>query len=93
MATRIGRYLNGSSNFSLVSNYPALGGVTTQALANNVLINPTVEWGGEVGYQHRWLPNLRSNINMGIIHHDISSRAAGCRASRRRPWPAPALAA
>ncbi|HEX3863031.1 MAG TPA: porin [Stellaceae bacterium] len=78
----IGRYLNSSSHFALVSNYPALSAnaPTSAAAAANVLINPTVEWGGEIGYQHWWMSNLRSNINMGIQHHDISTRAAGCSA-------------
>ncbi|HEX3863493.1 MAG TPA: porin [Stellaceae bacterium] len=76
----LGRYLNSSSNFALVSNYPAMGAPTSAAAAANVLINPTVEWGGNVGYRHWWRPNLRSNISMGINHHDISTRAAGCAA-------------
>jgi hypothetical protein len=38
-----------------------------------VRVRTTVEWGGELGYQHRWTPTLRSNINAGISHHDISN--------------------
>ncbi len=70
----LGRYLNGSTNFALVTNYPVATPATAAAGAN-VLIDPTVEWGGEVGYQHWWLPNLHSNISVGINHHDINTMA------------------
>jgi len=67
----IGRYLNTSSGFALVSNYPAAVPGTAAAAAN-VLVKPTVAWGGNVGYRHDWLPNLRSTISGGIYHHDIN---------------------
>ncbi len=69
----IGRYLNsgGTTNFALISNYPSTAAPATAAAAANVRIRTTVEWGGEVGYQHWWLPNLRSNVSIGINHHDI----------------------
>jgi len=34
-------------------------------------------FGGEVGYQHWWLPNLRSNFNLGYMHQDLRSQFAG----------------
>jgi len=69
-----GRYVgsNSSTSFSLITNYPAAA-PTTAAAAANVLIKPTVMWSGNVGYQHRWTPTLRSNISAGILHHDISN--------------------
>jgi hypothetical protein len=74
----IGRYLNASTNFALLSNYPAAAAPATAAQAASVIVTPTVEWGGEIGYQHWWAPNLRSNINAGINYHEINSRLAGC---------------
>jgi hypothetical protein len=67
----IGRYLNESTTFAIVSNYPAAA-PATQAAANNVLARLTTEWGGNVGYQHRWTDSLRSNASFGIEHHDIN---------------------
>jgi hypothetical protein len=72
----IGRYMAGNSTeFSLVSNYPAaqITGAGGAAAAANVIVKPTVSWGGNTGYQHRWTPTLRSNISAGILHHDISN--------------------
>src|SRR5437762_13670909 len=60
-----------SSDFALITNYPF--GVASAAAANNLSVKPTVSWGGNVGYQHRWTPTLRSNISAGILHHDISN--------------------
>jgi len=68
----IGRYLNTSSGFALVTNYPGTIPATAGA-AGNVLVKPTVAWGGNVGYQHYWLPNLRSTISGGFYHHDIDT--------------------
>ncbi|MBV9829886.1 MAG: porin [Alphaproteobacteria bacterium] len=73
----IGRYLNSSTNFAIVTNYPAAGAFTA-ASAAGVLARTTTEWGGEIGYQHWWADNLRSNVNAGINHHDINSYVAGC---------------
>jgi hypothetical protein len=69
----IGRYMGGNtSEFSLVSNFGAAAPATAAAAAN-ILVKPTVSWGGNTGYQHRWTPTLRSNISAGIMHHDISN--------------------
>jgi hypothetical protein len=68
----VGRYVNTSSGFALVTNYP--GAIPGSAgAAGNVLVKPTVAWGGQVGYRHNWLPNLRSTISGGIYHHDINT--------------------
>jgi hypothetical protein len=79
----IGRYMGGNSTeFSMVSNYPAAGiaasttaagALATVQASNNILAKTTVSWGGNVGYQHRWTPTLRSNISAGILHHDVSN--------------------
>jgi hypothetical protein len=69
----IGRYLGGNStDFSLITNYPAVAPGSAAAAAN-ILSKTTVMWGGNAGYQHRWTPTLRSNISAGILHHDISN--------------------
>ena len=76
----IGRYLGGNtSEFALITNYPVTAPASAAAAAN-ILSRTTVSWGGNVGYTHRWSPTLRSNISMGILHHDITNvgnRAAG----------------
>ena len=68
----IGRYLNSSSGFALVTNYPAAIPASAGA-AGNVLVKPTVSWGGNIGYRHYWLPNLRSTLSGGVWHHDINT--------------------
>jgi Porin subfamily len=68
----IGSYLNASSNFALATNFGAAGtygsfnGPTTAAAAAVIRATTVQEFGGEVGYQHWWLDNLRSNINAGF---------------------------
>ena len=74
----IGPFLNSSTNFDLATNYGATGGYggfgTTGAAAGAagaaaIIFKPTQEMGGEIGYQHWWTDNLRSNINGGINAH------------------------
>jgi len=45
----------------------------TAGAAGNVIVKPTVTWGGNVGYKHYWTPTLRSTISGGIYHHDINT--------------------
>jgi len=71
----IGRYLNERTNFSLATNFLSTPGTT--AAAALILIHPVVAFGGEVGYQHWWMPNLRSNISVGLNHQDIRSNLVG----------------
>ena len=80
----IGPYLNSSTNFDLATNYGttggygAFGGPTTAASASIIRFTPTQEMGGELGYQHWWLDNLRSNINGGInAHYGIPIKLVG----------------
>jgi hypothetical protein len=78
----IGPYINSSTNFDLATNYGApstsatvpgtyggFNGPASAASAASILFKPTQEIGGEVGYQHWWLDNLRSNINYGFNSH------------------------
>jgi hypothetical protein len=77
----IGPYLNSSTNFDIATNYGAsstsaatgtyggVNGPTTAASASLIRFKPTQEMGAEIGYQHWWLDNLRSNINGGFLSH------------------------
>jgi hypothetical protein len=77
----IGSFIQSSSNFDLATNYGrastssvagtygGFGGPTTAAAAAAVIVKPTQELGGEIGYQHWWLDNLRSNLNAGFNTH------------------------
>jgi len=79
----LGGYLNSSGNFALATNYGspgaygAFGGPTTAAAAGSILVRPTFEWGTEIGYQHWWADNLRSDINGGLNQHQIPAAIVG----------------
>ena len=83
----IGPFVNSSTNFDLATNYGTTGGYggfgTTGAAAGAagaaaVIFKPTQEMGGELGYQHWWLDNLRSNINAGFnAHYGIPIKLVG----------------
>jgi Porin subfamily len=71
----IGSYINSSSSAALATNYgtagtyntfnaPAAAG--TAAAAALIHFKTIGEVGGEIGYQHWWLDNLRSNVNAGM---------------------------
>jgi hypothetical protein len=80
----LGPYVNSSTNFDLATNYGKTGGYgaflgpTTAAAASAVLFKPTQEAGGELGYQHWWADNLRSNISGGVnVHYGIPIALVG----------------
>jgi hypothetical protein len=73
--TALGRYLNGNDTNALATNF--LSFPTTQAAANNILVQPVTEFGASGGYQHWWLPNLRSNLTFGYTYLDYPSRLIG----------------
>jgi hypothetical protein len=75
----IGRYLNDQTNAALATNY--LTAPTTRAQANSILFHPISAFGMQFGYQHWWLPNLRSNINYGFAYYDVSTQLIGPSAS------------
>jgi hypothetical protein len=71
----IGPYVNASTSVSLETNYPVgTAAPGTPAAAALVLIRPVTEIGGQIGYQHWWLPNLRSSIIGGIEAFNISQK-------------------
>jgi len=45
--------------------------------ASNVLFNPVFGYSTAGGYQHWWLPNLRSTIAAGMAHQDVNSQLIG----------------
>ena len=71
----IGRYLNESDDGGLATNYLVMP--TSAAMATNIIVRPIFEAGGSAGYQHWWLPNLRSNLTFGISHEAIPSQLIG----------------
>ena len=86
----IGPFLNASTNFDLATNYGApstatsagtyggFNGPTSAASAAAILFKPTQEMGAELGYQHWWLDNLRSNISGGFnAHYGIPIKLVG----------------
>src|ERR1700730_1495593 len=75
----IGRYLNDQSNAALATNY--LTAPTSQAQSNSILFHPISAFGMQFGYQHWWLPNLRSNVNYGYAYYDVSTNLVGPSAS------------
>jgi hypothetical protein len=71
----IGRYINESDNAGLVSNF--LASPTSAAAAANIIVKPVTAFGTSGGYQHWWLPNLRSNITFGYVYYDYPSQLLG----------------
>jgi hypothetical protein len=71
----IGRYLNDSTNGALATNF--LQTVTTAAQAGSILVKPIPSFGFNVGYQHWWLPNLRSNVSYGYAYYNVPSQIIG----------------
>jgi hypothetical protein len=74
----IGSYLNSNSNVSIATNYGApstsptipgtyggFNGPTSAASALLIRATTVEVIGAEIGYQHWWLDNLRSNLNGG----------------------------
>jgi len=81
----MGPYANIATNagFGLSSNFGAVNGVNgyfgPTVTAANALFKPTTTFGANTSYQHRWTPNLRSNIGVGILHEDVNTmRGAVC---------------
>ena len=71
----IGRYINDGTNAGLATNY--LATPTSPAAAAAVLTNTVQEFGATVGYQHFWVPNLRSTVAYGIEEDNINSQLIG----------------
>jgi hypothetical protein len=79
----MGRYLNAFDAVGLETNY---ANVVPQCVtptktctfaASDVIVNKVPEEGASAGYQHWWLPYLRSNVTFGWSRYDISGALIG----------------
>jgi Porin subfamily/DcaP outer membrane protein len=78
----LGHYLNSSTNAALATNYIVTPACATpmagcSLAATGIIVQPIFEIGGTVGYQHFWLPNLRSTLAYGYSKYNISSQLVG----------------
>jgi Porin subfamily/DcaP outer membrane protein len=83
----IGNYASGgeSTLYPLASNFtsttacanPIPGKCTGQFSASNILVNPVFAFSTQGGYQHWWLPNLRSTIAAGYVQQNVNSQLIG----------------
>jgi hypothetical protein len=71
----LGRYINDGTNAGLATTYLVMP--TTVASAATVLTRTIPEVGATVGYQHFWVPNLRSTIAYGIERDQVPSQLIG----------------
>ena len=71
----LGRYLNEGDDAGLVTNYLVMP--TSAAAAALVNVQTVQEFGGDTGYQHWWLNNLRSTASFGYAHQEINSQLIG----------------
>ena len=82
----IGNYASGGEKtlFPLATNFTVTTACanptptcTGQFAASNILVNPIFSYSGQTGFQHWWLPNLRSTIAAGFAHQDVNSQLIG----------------
>jgi hypothetical protein len=79
LGTGMGQYINASTSVSLETNY--LVTPATAAAAALVLIKPVNEIGGQLGYQHWWMDNLRSTLVGGIQGINLHNAVVGATTS------------
>jgi hypothetical protein len=60
-----------ATNYGGPGLYGNTGALTTAANATKIISTTVSSWGGEVNYQHWWLPNLRSSMTFGVGHQDL----------------------
>jgi porin-like protein len=82
----IGNYSSGGWNLAvpLATNFTVptacatpRPGCTGGLAASNILFKTNFNYSANGGYQHWWLPNLRSTIAAGVAHQDMSSQLIG----------------
>jgi hypothetical protein len=82
----IGNYSSGTwnnavplaTNFTVPTACATPRGTCTGGMAaSNVLFKTVFGYSASGGYQHWWLPNLRSNIAAGVAHQDVPSQVIG----------------
>ncbi len=71
----ISRFIQDTSNGAIATNY--LAAPTTAAAAAQVRASTIPSFGTSAGYQHWWLPNLRSNLTFGFLYYSIPSDIIG----------------
>jgi hypothetical protein len=57
--------------------YGHSGGATTAAAAAGIRGQMIPQWGAEIWYQHWWTPTLRSTVDFGVVHQDVSTALVG----------------
>jgi hypothetical protein len=84
----IGQYINASTSVSLETNYGTTagglgtaGGPGSPAAAALVIVHPVTEIGGQLGYQHWWLDNLRSSFIGGVEGINVDGAIIGATTS------------
>jgi hypothetical protein len=82
----LGNYASGGekSLYPLATNFTVTTACATpergcsgQFAASNILVDPVFAYSAQAGYQHWWLPNLRSTVAAGFAHQDINSQLIG----------------
>jgi hypothetical protein len=67
-----------ATNFTVATACPTpVPGCTGGEAASNVIFKPVFGYSTNGGYQHWWLPNLRSTIAAGVAHQDMNSQLIG----------------
>jgi hypothetical protein len=78
VGSALGPYVNASTSAMLETNYPVgVGAPATAAAAAAIIIHPVTEIGGQLGYQHFWLDNLRSTIAGGFEGINLDEKIVG----------------
>jgi hypothetical protein len=83
----LGRYMNQGDAVGLETNYASIVPDCATARpgcvfpATNIIVKTVFEAGASAGYQHWWLPNLRSNVTGGFVRNEISAPLIGPLAS------------
>jgi hypothetical protein len=83
----IGRYLNDADQVSLETNLVGITpgcrrtGIGCTFAGGQIIVRPVFSAGASAGYQHWWLPNLRSNFTGGYVVQDIDAALIGPLAS------------
>lgn len=65
----IGRYIQEAANSAAAVNF--------SASENGLSLQTQKAYGGYLGYQHKWLPTLRSNVNAGFVEIDWNKSQLG----------------
>jgi hypothetical protein len=78
----MGRYMLDQTNAGLATNFVVPPGCATPTpgcalAATDIIVTTIPAVGGLAGYQHWWLPNLRSTIAYGIVRYQVPAILVG----------------